>query len=209
MRTLITTLIFLHSLSALCSKPNTQARFFETMAKHLATKTSPYTGLHPHEDTFSDFSGTKVFPINGSDYYRYYESFFDLRSEHISYSYRKFEKALDRDLRVAYAKDTASEFEIVPGLFAKSGKNVVKVANFKENDPLYISYDSIEAQNLIQNMILAKNSNLEPARLPLLAHMFDAASLYAALPRDLMPNFCQSSSFDSDDARKLYIELYR
>jgi|GEM_PF-3782048 len=202
MRSLITTLIFLHSVSALSSEPNTPARFFETIAKHLATDASSRQGPHPHEESFAGSFGTMR---SGDPFGRYFQSYY---LEDYS-SYIVWSRKHAQNVQMDYDNSPLNELEIVPGIFAKDGLEIIKMKNFKENDDLYILYTPDSAKKLIQNMILAKRINWEPVKLPLIAHMFDTGSLFHVLPRDLMRVFCPSVAFSSPEVRELYMDLYR
>lgn len=198
MRSLFATLIFLHSVSALSSEPNTPARFFETMANHLATE-YPQIGPHPHEESFACYGKDFFFPNTASYtafpyFYSYYRD--DFKSGFFSPYCDPENDSLT--IRRKYEISTANEFEIVPGIFAKNGLKIIKMKDFAENLNLYVLYTPEKAQQLIHNIILASCANWELCKLPLLAHMFDAGSVFGV----------QALAIDAETGG-LYTDLYR
>lgn len=206
MKSLIATLIFLHSACALSSEPNTKARFFETIAKHLATQNFQHWGLHPHEGAPRS-RHSQIFRDAIREYYQ--QSIYRrdaVYSHYVSTTYPSTGNLID--IRINYGRSTGIEFQIVPGVFVKSGLNIVKMFQASENEFLYISYGD-NAQKLIQNMILAASLNWETVRLPLLAYLFDKDSLLPMLPRELMHIIGSKSYFGSAEIMELYTDLYR
>lgn len=186
MRSFLATLILLWSFAALSqeTKPGTAARFFVTIASHIAKEASVKHELgHPHEpgfERFGLFAGTKHHPDV------FYYSAYSATEEYLIPSWLNYgPQYLD------YLCSEEPEWPIADGVFAKWRLNVIKFENFRDGTPLLIDYRET-GEEIITNMIYARSLlDQFPAwqkgvELMYLAYKQDSTSLFVTLPAEVI-----------------------